>query len=138
MLLSRSAVALALAVTACGAGAPGPRVEAATLPAPCPSSPPQEARPVPIDAPKAASSSPDHSVFSVILRLDGTALVDGVGLPGDDAILQLARDAHATNGDVRAVIAADASITHGRVVHVLDLLKQAGLSRIAFAVTQAP
>jgi biopolymer transport protein ExbD len=39
--------------------------------------------------------------------------------------------------DLRAVIRADASVTHGRVIRVLDLLKQAGISKIAFGVARA-
>jgi biopolymer transport protein ExbD len=36
---------------------------------------------------------------------------------------------------VRAVIRADAAVPHGRVVHVMDLLKQADIGKIAFGVT---
>jgi len=39
------------------------------------------------------------------------------------------------NKDLRAVIRADKTVEHGRVIHVLDLLKQAGIAKIAFAVT---
>ena len=37
--------------------------------------------------------------------------------------------------DLRAVIKADGTVQHQRVIHVLDLLKQAGISKIAFGVT---
>jgi biopolymer transport protein ExbD len=33
------------------------------------------------------------------------------------------------------VIRADQKVEHGRVIHVLDLLKRAGVAKIAFAVT---
>jgi biopolymer transport protein ExbD len=62
-------------------------------------------------------------------------MVDGKNIPNDDAILQLARDASAAHADLRAVIKADAAVTHGRVIHVLDLLKQAKVNKIAFGVT---
>ena len=32
------------------------------------------------------------------------------------------------------MIRADKKVEHGRVIHVLDLLKQAGVAKIAFAV----
>jgi biopolymer transport protein ExbD len=32
------------------------------------------------------------------------------------------------------VIRADKKVEHGRVIHVLDLLKRAGVAKIAFAV----
>ena len=40
--------------------------------------------------------------------------------------------------DKRAVIRADTSVQHGRVIRTLDLLKQAGISKIAFGVTPVP
>ena len=58
--------------------------------------------------------------------------------PNDDAILQLARDVQADHPDLRAVIKADSAVTHGRVIHVLDLLKQAHVTKIAFGVAPAP
>jgi biopolymer transport protein ExbD len=33
------------------------------------------------------------------------------------------------------VIRADRKVEHGRVIHVLDLLKRAGVAKIAFAVS---
>jgi biopolymer transport protein ExbD len=91
---------------------------------------------VPLDLPKAATGTSEVQViFSIILAVDGRALVDGKALVNDDAILQLARDAQAQHPELRAVIKADAAVTHGRVIHVLDLLKQAHVSKIAFGVT---
>jgi biopolymer transport protein ExbD len=91
---------------------------------------------VPLDLPKAATGTSDvQVVFSIILAADGRALVDGKAIANDDAILQLARDVQAQHPDLRAVIKADASVTHGRVIHVLDLLKQAHVNKIAFGVT---
>jgi biopolymer transport protein ExbD len=91
---------------------------------------------VPLDLPKAANGSSDvQVVFSIILSVDGRAFVDSKPIPNDDAILQLARDAEAAHPELRAVIKADAAVTHGRVIHVLDLLKTAHVNKIAFGVT---
>jgi biopolymer transport protein ExbD len=91
---------------------------------------------VPLDLPKAATGTSDiQVVFSIVLATDGRAMVDGKAIANDDAILQLARDAQAEHPELRAVIKADAAVTHGRVIHVLDLLKQAHVSKIAFGVT---
>jgi biopolymer transport protein ExbD len=91
---------------------------------------------VPLDLPKAATGTSDvQVVFSIVMAADGRALVDGKAIPNDDAILQLARDAATQHPDLRAVIKADAAVTHGRVIHVLDLLKQAHVNKIAFGVT---
>jgi biopolymer transport protein ExbD len=91
---------------------------------------------VPLDLPKAATGTSEvQVVFSIVMAADGRALVDGKAIPNDDAILQAARDAQAQHPDLRAVIKADAAVTHGRVIHVLDLLKQAKVNKIAFGVT---
>jgi biopolymer transport protein ExbD len=93
---------------------------------------------VPLDLPKAATGTDVQVVFSIILAADGSTQVDSKRVPNDDAILALARDAHAHNADLRAVIKADSAVPHGRVIHVLDLLKQGGVSKIAFGVSPVP
>jgi len=91
---------------------------------------------VPLDLPKAATGTSEvQVVFSIILALDGRAFVDGKPIANDDAILGLARDAQEQHPDLRAVIKADTAVTHGRVIHVLDLLKQARVAKIAFGVS---
>ena len=93
---------------------------------------------VPLDLPKAASGVEVQTVFSVVLAADGSAQVDSQAIPSDDALFVLAKEAHAKNADLRAVIKADTTVPHGRVIHVLDLLKQAQVSKIAFGVNPAP
>jgi biopolymer transport protein ExbD len=91
---------------------------------------------VPLDLPKAATGTSDvQTIFSIVLAADGRVMVDASVIANDDAILPLARTAQASHPDLRAVIKADAAVTHGRVIHVLDLLKQAHVSKIAFGVT---
>ena len=91
---------------------------------------------VPLDLPKAAKGTSDvQVVFSITMAADGRAFVDSKPVPNDDAILPLARDAGNLHPDLRAVIKADAAVTHGRVIHVLDLLKQANVNKIAFGVS---
>ncbi len=89
---------------------------------------------VPLDLPKAATGSDIQTVFSIVLAADGTTQVDSKIVPSDDAIFALAKEAHDKNPELRAVIKADASVPHGRVIHVLDLLKQAQVAKIAFGV----
>jgi len=92
---------------------------------------------MPMDLPKAASGEEVQNVFSVELTVDGKTRVDSLAVANDDAIPELARQAKAKNKDIRAVIRADKKVEHGRVIRVLDLLKQEGVSKIAFAVTPA-
>jgi biopolymer transport protein ExbD len=92
---------------------------------------------MPMDLPKAASGEALQQVFSVELSIDGKTRVDSTDLPSDEAITPLARAAKAKTPDLRAVIRADRKVEHGRVIHVLDLLKRAGVAKIAFAVSPA-
>jgi biopolymer transport protein ExbD len=90
---------------------------------------------VPLDLPKAATGTEVQTVFSVTMAVDGSTLVDGKPVANDDAVMALAHAAHEKNNELRAVIKADSAVPHGRVIHVLDLLKQGGVSKIAFGVT---
>jgi len=72
-------------------------------------------------------------VLSVVLPPGGGVQVNGAPLAGDDALLGLAREALAADPSLRAVITADGAVPHREVIHVLDVLKRAGHTRIAFA-----
>jgi biopolymer transport protein ExbD len=91
-----------------------------------------------VDLPKASTGQDVQEIFSIVLDARGTAQVDGATVEADDEILALARAAQATNGDLRAVIKADGDVPHRRVMHVLDLLRQAGVSRVGFGVEPVP
>lgn len=90
---------------------------------------------MPMDLPKSASGEALQTVFSVELTADGKTRVDSEVAADDEAIIPLAKRAKAKNKDLRAVIRADKKVEHGRVIHVLDLLRRSGISKIAFAVT---
>jgi biopolymer transport protein ExbD len=93
---------------------------------------------LPMDLPKAATGNEQQDVFSVSLAATGETAVNQQRVPNEDAILSMAREAHAKNAEVRAVIKADGQVPHGRVVRVMDLLKQAGVSKVAFGVSPVP
>jgi biopolymer transport protein ExbD len=90
---------------------------------------------MPMDLPKAATGESLQTVFSVELSVDGKTRVDSNVVANDDAVGPLAQDAKSKNKDLRAVIRADQKVEHGRVIHVLDLLKRSGVAKIAFAVS---
>jgi biopolymer transport protein ExbD len=90
---------------------------------------------LPLDLPKAASGQQVQLVFGLELHANGDLYVDGKKVANDTAVLGLARESLAKNKELRAVIRADKTVQHGRIIRVLDLLKQAGVSRIAFGVT---
>jgi biopolymer transport protein ExbD len=93
---------------------------------------------LPLDLPKAASGQEIQLIFGLELQANGDTVVDGKRVPNDDAIFPLAKEAQAKNPELRAVIRADTTVTHGRVIRALDFLKQAGVSKIAFGVTPVP
>lgn len=90
---------------------------------------------LPMDLPKASTGTETQTVFSVEMASTGEVVVDSKRVPSDDAILPLAREAHAKNAELRAVIKADTAVPHGRVIRVMDLLKQAGVAKVAFGVS---
>lgn len=93
-------------------------------------------RAVPLDLPKAATGGEVQQIFSVSLRADGVSFVDGTPVAEDVELLTRARSALAQHPELRAVVQADGSVEHRRVMHTLDVLRQAGLSRVAFGVSQ--
>jgi biopolymer transport protein ExbD len=88
---------------------------------------------VPLELPRAVVTQETQVVFSVAVPTVGPVLVNGTPQLGDRDLVQLARSSLSSHRDLRVVISADAEVHHRRVIHVLDLLKQAGITRIAFA-----
>lgn len=95
-------------------------------------------RALPMDLPKAATGGEVQQIFSVGLKADGTTFVDGVPRGTDQEMLGSAQRSLAANPELRAVVQADGVVPHSRVMHVLDVLRQAGLTRVAFGVQQGP
>lgn len=90
---------------------------------------------VPLDLPKASQSEDVQTIFAVSITAGGALLLDGA--PTDAATLQeRARRALATDPELRAVIQADGAVSHRQVIAVLDGLKEAGLTRVAFGTVR--
>lgn len=87
---------------------------------------------VPLDLPQASQGQELQVVFSVLLPADGTLLVDGAPVANVGALEDRARTALERDGELRAVIQADGSVTHRQVIAALDAIKRAGVTRIAF------
>lgn len=91
---------------------------------------------VPLDLPRASHAEEVQTILAVALPVGGPARVDGE--PVDDAgLTERARRALDRDPAVRAVIAADRAVPHGRVMAVLDRLREAGLARVAFGAVAA-
>jgi biopolymer transport protein ExbD len=91
-----------------------------------------------VDLPKAATGNETQELFSVVIPASGAGQVNGALLAHDDDLMPLARAAQAANKDLRAVIKADGEVPHRRVMHVLDLLRRAGVTKVGFGVEPVP
>jgi len=87
---------------------------------------------VPLDLPHAAHGEEVQVVLSVVLPVQGAILVNGAAVADDRALIDAARQALASDPELRAVIQADGAVPHRRIVHILDLLRDAGVTRVAF------
>jgi biopolymer transport protein TolR len=92
---------------------------------------------VPLDLPRASHSQELQVVFSIIVPRTGPTLVNGVPAASDEMLVQLAREALVNHPALRAVIDADGAVPHRQVIHTLDLIKSAGIVRIAFGALPA-
>jgi biopolymer transport protein ExbD len=92
---------------------------------------------LPMDLPHAATGGEQQIVFAVTMNAAGETMVDSRRIEKDTELLALARKARSANPDLRAVIHADSEVNHGRVVRVMDMLRQGGIGKIAFGVTPA-
>jgi biopolymer transport protein TolR len=94
---------------------------------------------VPLDLPQAKTSEELQVIFSVTIPLSGAIYVDGEQVQDDASIVARAKQAMQRDNEIRAVISADGGVSHRQVIHVLDLLKLAGIAHVAFgAVPEKP
>ncbi len=93
---------------------------------------------LPMDLPKAATAGETQTMFTVTIDPRGVITANGRAIPDDDALKQAARAAQKSTPDLRAVLSASASVNHGRVMHVLDVLRALGVTKVAFGAERTP
>jgi biopolymer transport protein ExbD len=86
---------------------------------------------MPLDLPKAATASETETMFTVTVDAEGVVQANGRAVD-DDALRTAAREAQRTTPELRAVLSASSRIDHGRVMHVLDVLREVGVAKVAF------
>ena len=90
-----------------------------------------------VDLPKAASGTETtRTVLGLTLLKDGALYLNGQR-SNDDAVRAAIGSELARNPDLQAVIAADRAVPHGEVVHLIDLVRRAGVRRFAIDVDPA-
>jgi biopolymer transport protein ExbD len=90
---------------------------------------------MPMELPKSASGEEVEKTFSLDISKDGKVYHEKKAFPDDESLIEKAKEAKKKDEEVRVVLRADEAVEHGEVVRVLDVLKKAGLIKVAFAVT---
>ncbi|MEZ0391249.1 MAG: ExbD/TolR family protein [Pseudobdellovibrionaceae bacterium] len=90
-----------------------------------------------VNLPKAASgdkSTPSQLSISIapggMLNLNGSK-------SDEPAITAKAQEEVGKNPEVQAIIAADKEVPHGTVVHIIDLVKNAGVKKFAISIEKS-
>ena len=92
-----------------------------------------------VNLPTAVSASPENKRDFVDISIDkaGTAYLDKKPIADNALIAALANDKRA-NPDIRIIISGDKEARHGDVIHILDLVRLAGIEKIAFEIREKP
>jgi len=86
-----------------------------------------------LDLPKAIHSQGTRQP-AIIVYIDQNGLIHLNDEPVDDALLdQALRTRLVTSEDKAVVLKADSRVSHGAVVHVLDIIKGAGVQKLTIA-----
>ena len=87
-----------------------------------------------VDLPKAASGTEQvKTTLALTLTKDGALYLNGER-SSDDAVVKYITGELPRNPELQAIIAADRSVSHGDVVHVIDLVKRTGVHRFAINI----
>jgi biopolymer transport protein ExbD len=89
---------------------------------------------VPHDLPRAATATETEVVFAVSVGADGRVSVDAHPIARDEELRDRALAAMRKDPDLRAVIQASGDARHAAVMRAMDVLRQAGVNKIGFAV----
>jgi biopolymer transport protein ExbD len=91
-----------------------------------------------VDLPKAATGSDQvKTTLGLTLTKDGALYLNG-DKTDDGGLQRFISTELPKNPDLQAVIAADKVVPHGNVVHVIDLVKRAGVRKFAINVEANP
>ena len=85
---------------------------------------------IPLELPQATSVEPTTETdIGVIILADGSLVLDGASIT-DMGLRQTVHE----NPSVRALLSADKNTPHGRVIEIIDILRQEGVHRYALNV----
>ena len=91
-----------------------------------------------VDLPKAATGSDQvKTTLGLTLTKDGGLYLNG-DKTDDGGVQRFIATELPRNPELQAVIAADKVVPHGSVVHIIDLVKRAGIRKFAINVEAGP
>lgn len=88
---------------------------------------------IPLDLPKAKTAGATQTVLNVSIDAQGGVLANGAKVESDAALKSVAARHLKQNPELRTVISASSAASHGKVMHVLDTVRDAGITKVAFA-----
>jgi biopolymer transport protein ExbD len=92
---------------------------------------------VEVDLPKAANSNDKTVEGPVMITLDKDANIFLDGAPTDmPGLLEKMKAALEKDKEVRAIISADQSLNYGKVMNIIDLVKEAGIAKFALNIVK--
>lgn len=87
-----------------------------------------------INLPKAASGSDSApSQLTITMTNEGKSFLNG-RVAVNEEISIYASNISKTEPDIQAIISADREVSHGQVVSMIDLIKEAGVKRFAITI----
>jgi len=86
-----------------------------------------------VDLPKAASGTEQtKTTLALTLSKEGRLYLNGQPSSDDEVVRQIGVELP-KNPDLQAIIAADKTVAHGDVIHVIDMVKRSGVHRFAIS-----
>jgi len=94
-------------------------------------------RSVKIDLPTATASTPESKRDLINISVDkvGVAYLDGKPI-GNNELAGFLSARHQTNETLRVFVSGDKDARHGDVIRVLDIVRSAGIEKIAFEIRE--
>ena len=91
-----------------------------------------------VDLPKAASGTEtSKSTLALTLNKEGVLFLNGEK-SDDSGVVRFIGSELPKNPQLQAIIAADKSVPHGDVIHVIDLVKRSGVHKFAISTDREP
>jgi biopolymer transport protein ExbD len=94
---------------------------------------------VKVNLPTATSATTEskRDFVDISVDKDGAAYLDKKPV-GDNELMKDLIDLQKTNPNLRVFISGDQDARHGRMIHVLDLIRTAGIDKVAFEIRPQP